>query len=218
MKLKLLFIVVSATFLLSVLGTAVYAQEELPSPYAGLKTPFPSGATSAQESGKISPPEVLPPSESEPSAQLECLSCHPTTLEFHDKLGSGNKACWVCHDSSDMEMLRLVDGTLLSSANSPQLCQQCHQKRYEAWSEGTHGIPAWKGVSVEIDGAQRVGCTSCHDPHQPQVALLGITKPHPLPAPPPPPSPVEPLIILGISLLLVMGVGIVVVVTRGEGP
>ena len=117
-----------------------------------------------------------------------------------------------------MTTLHLAGGeTLFPLSDSPQLCGQCHQKRYEAWDEGEHGVPAWKEGEPGIPGAEKVKCVNCHEPHQPQIALLNITKPHPLPAPSPPPPPVEPLIMLGISLLLIVAVG-VAVAKRGEGP
>ena len=146
-----------------------------------------------------------------------CISCHPRTLKGHDKLGSGSKACWVCHDKTDMGILRLAEGTSLSLSESAQLCGQCHQKRYDAWKEGTHGIPAWKEGVPAIPGADKAKCADCHDPHQPQVALWDITKPHPAPAPSPPPPSANLLIILGISLLLMIGIG-AAVAKRGEGP
>ncbi len=147
-------------------------------------------------------PESKPP--------LDCLSCHPKKLEFHDKLGSGNKACWVCHDSTDMKMLRLANETPLSLSDSPQLCAQCHQKRYDAWKEGTHGIPGTVAT---------VKCTICHNPHQPQIALLDITKSHPIPTSPPPLPPFKAWIMLGIFLLLLPVIALVVVGSRGgEGP
>ena len=142
----------------------------------------------------------------ESNRPLDCISCHTKTLKGHDKLGSGNKACWVCHDNTDMKMLHLADETQLSLTDSPQLCGQCHQKRYDAWKEGTHGIP---GPSTEK-------CTSCHDPHQPQIALLNITEPHPPSAPSPSPPSAELLIMLGISLLLIIAIG-VAVAKQGEG-
>jgi mono/diheme cytochrome c family protein len=63
MKFKFLFIVVSVTFLLWVLASAVLAQEEPPPPYAGLKNPFPWSDASAQEAGKG-------------LYQSSCLGCH----------------------------------------------------------------------------------------------------------------------------------------------
>ncbi len=144
----------------------------------------------------------------EESKQLDCISCHQETLEFHDKLGSGNKACWACHDSADMISLRFADGTRLPISDSSQLCGQCHQKRYNAWKEGTHGVPGTVAT---------VKCTDCHDPHQPQMAFLGITKPHPASVPSAPPPPFDLLMIVGISLVFMIGLGIIWA-RQGERP
>lgn len=164
----------------------------------------------------------------EPPA-LKCLRCHPRILMMilgsHDILSSGNEACWVCHDNTyeyiaegagHSPALVLTDGTLLSTLDSPTLCSQCHEKRYKAWKEGTHGISAWKvGVSATAGDEQvwtyfaPLNCPECHDPHQPQIALLDITKPHPPPAlsSSSPPSVVLSAV-LGGSLLLTMALGI----------
>lgn len=107
-----------------------------------------------------------------------------------------------------MSMLRLTDGSPLSLADSPQLCGQCHQERYDAWKQGTHGIPGTVAA---------VKCASCHDPHQPQIALLNITKPPPEVQLSSSPPSVELLRIFGIALLLLIAAGVVVVATRGEG-
>ncbi len=159
-------------------------------------------------------PTVNAAPESNPP--LDCISCHARTLKFHDKLGSGNKACRVCHDSNDMGMLRLADGTPVSLSDSTRVCAQCHQERYDAWKEGTHGIPAWKEGVPAIPGTEKAKCADCHDPHQPQIALLNITEPHPPPAPTSSSSSVPLLVILGISLLVVIGIG-VAVLRKGEG-
>jgi hypothetical protein len=125
------------------------------------------------------------------TATLDCLSCHPKTLQFHDQLGSGNEACWTCHSSTNMFMLRLVNGTAIPLAESPQLCGQCHQVRYTAWNEGTHGIPGTVASGK---------CTDCHNPHAPQMNFVGITKPHPDPTPPPPAVPFDLVMIVAVSL------------------
>ncbi len=83
-----------------------------------------------------------PPSESD--IPLDCLSHHVQVLKGHDKLGEGNEACWSCHLSTQMTTLHLAGGETLPLSDFPRLCAQCHQKRYEAWNEGTHGVPAWK--------------------------------------------------------------------------
>jgi len=143
---------------------------------------------------------VPAPSVAVASPQLDCLSCHPRELEAHDKLvlGSENAACYICHNSTDMKTLRLADGTPVPLTAHPQICGQCHQKRYDAWKAGTHGIP---GPSTEK-------CADCHNPHQPHIVLANITKPHP--APQPPPSKYSPvlLILLGLFLLFAVAVGV----------
>ncbi len=153
----------------------------------------------------------------ESDATLDCLSCHTKVLKGHDKLGPGSEACWSCHYPTEMTTLHLASGeTRFPLSDFPRLCAQCHQKRYEAWIRGTHGV-AWQEGQPTIPGTDRVECAYCHEPHQPQIALLDITKPHPLPAPSAPSPPTGPLIMLGISLLLILAVG-VAVLTRGEEP
>ncbi|MFC2038399.1 cytochrome c3 family protein [Chloroflexota bacterium] len=137
--------------------------------------------------------------DSDPEQFSECLTCHQQTLEYHDKLGSGNEACQVCHDPADMSKLKLVTGTQLTLDESSQLCGQCHQKRYSAWQEGTHGFAGTVAAAK---------CVTCHDPHKPQIVLLGITKPHPGPIPDAPEVPVDLLIIGAISIAFLAGLGI----------
>ncbi len=145
---------------------------------------------------------------------LDCLNCHLKTLDGHDKLGTGNEACWVCHFSTTMGVLHLADNTQLPLSDSSQLCAQCHQERYNAWTEDTHGIPVWGGEPA-IPDTTKTTCTDCHEPHQPQIALLGITKPPPLPIASPPSPPVQTLIIVVTSLVVLMGIG-VAVARKGE--
>ena len=150
---------------------------------------------------------------------LECLGCHVRVLKAHDKLGTGSEACWSCHYNREMGVLHLAGGEeRLSLSDYPQLCAQCHQTRYEDWVEGTHGAPAWKEGSIEIHGAQKVGCIGCHDPHQPQIALSGITKPHPVPAPSPSTPAAELLAAFGISLVIAITIGTVVLLKEGKWP
>ena len=63
MKFRLLFVTVCVSFLLWALASAVLAQDEPPSPYAGLKNPFAWSDSSAQETGKG-------------LYQQSCLGCH----------------------------------------------------------------------------------------------------------------------------------------------
>ena len=153
----------------------------------------------------LSPALTVRADDGAASAIEDCLSCHIRTLELHDKLGSGNQACWACHDSGDMGKLHLADGSQLALSESTRLCAQCHQGRYDSWSEGTHGIP---GTVAAVE------CTACHDPHQPQIALLDITKPHPPAQPPPAPPTVALQVMFGTVVLLTIAV-VVAVTQRG---
>lgn len=157
---------------------------------------------------------ALPSVKSSQDAKLDCLSCHVRVLKGHNKLGPGSESCWACHSSTEMTTFHLAGGeTRLAMSESTTLCAQCHQARYQAWSEGTHGVPAWREGEPALFGSEKVNCANCHDPHQPQVPLLNITRPHPSDTPPPPPPPTQLLTILGISILALAGVG--VAVTRG---
>ncbi len=131
---------------------------------------------------------------------LDCLLCHKQTLSYHDKLGEGNAACWTCHVSADpnMSTLHLSDGTPISLQDSPQLCGQCHQSRYSAWLEGTHGIPGTVAV---------IKCTACHNPHQPQV-VIPDPKPQPQPLDSTMKLPRDAAIITGISVVLLLGLAV----------
>lgn len=139
--------------------------------------------------------------DSEPGPILDCLSCHEQTLEYHDALGAENSACWTCHDPADMSKLRLSSGTQLPLWESNELCGQCHQVRYDTWQKGTHGF----------SGTVAAGkCVNCHDPHQPQISLLGITKPPHEPTPVTSGLPSDPVVIAIISMVFLIGLGVIV--------
>lgn len=106
-------------------------------------------------------------------AALDCLSCHDVELKRHDRLGIGNNACYVCHDSREMMSLRLANGTLLSLDDAPFVCQQCHQDRYAAWEEGMHG--KYGPYYAKVEG--RVICSNCHDPHSPPFPEIPTLSP-----------------------------------------
>lgn len=127
-------------------------------------------------------------------AALDCVTCHPRELTYHDQLGTGSQACYSCHDTTQMGEFHVVNGSVIQREDSNQLCGQCHQSRYNSWKEGTHGIAGTVAA---------VGCVACHDPHNPQVTFQNITKP-PLKAPnsvPPPPQDWAIILAISIGLL-----------------
>jgi hypothetical protein len=167
------------------------------SPKAAPPAPVPKDAV-------VTPPKVAPAPDS--NSPLDCLGCHKVALQSHDKLGSGDNACWSCHYSKNMSKLTLAGGnTQLPLSDSTILCGQCHQERYNAWNEGTHGTPELKAISGPASG--KLKCVDCHKPHQPQIILSSLIKPHPAPVPSPPAVPTDILGIAGIALLLCIFVG-----------
>lgn len=154
-----------------------------------------------------------------PDGEIQnCTACHNKVLRGHDQLGEGSEACRSCH-GIEMGTLHLASGeTMLPLSESVRLCSQCHQQRWGDWEDGTHGTPVPQVDKSEDGVAEKAGCISCHDPHQPQVVLTNMTRTHPAPAPPPPPPPSEVLAILGgIVLLLGIAAG-AVIRTRGGRP
>jgi len=152
------------------------------------------------------PPPMSPLGE----GPLPCLSCHVKVLKGHDKLGEGNQACWSCHYSAGMGTLHLSGGEQIALSDYPKLCAQCHQARYQDWVDGTHGVPGFKEGELEVRGSVNTPCIGCHSPHQPQVALLNITKPHPAPVSPAPAPPRDLIMMVGVSLLIVIGGGVII--------
>jgi len=153
------------------------------------------------------------PSRSTGKAPLDCVSCHVQPLIAHDKLGVGSEACWNCHLNTQMKTLHLASGaTQFPLEDSSRLCAQCHQKRYEAWLSGTHGVPAWKEGDAVTRSTEKKTCIDCHNPHRPQIALTNITLPHPDQNPPPAAPPYEIIAMAGISLGAVLIFGLA---TRG---
>lgn len=126
---------------------------------------------------------------------------HSTTLEYHDKLSLQNTSgCFICHDYFQRDRLRLLSGELISFKESPRLCYQCHQNKYDTWLYGDHGksITALdlgtsnRNTSVEELEERRYRCSdfTCHNPHNPRLFKVSLGTDYPLPPPldPPPPA------------------------------
>ncbi|OGO35614.1 MAG: hypothetical protein A2147_04705 [Chloroflexi bacterium RBG_16_57_8] len=146
----------------------------------------------------------------EPNTPLDCLSCHPRNMDYHDKLGAANKSCYACHDKTDMQVLRMLDDTLLPLDEPAPLCGQCHAQRYQSWLDGTHGFPP-ADLADSVSQQSRPQCSACHSQHNPQIVFANITLPRPPPQPAPRQASPELLIMLGTASLLLISIGIVVV-------
>jgi hypothetical protein len=92
--------------------------------------------------------------------ELDCQTCHDRPLDKHDTLGENAFACLSCHGEIHGLGLKLVNGTVYEPDDPVALCAQCHNERYTAWAQGTHGTPENPDAS----------CTECHDPHDPVIS------------------------------------------------
>lgn len=108
-----------------------------------------------------------------------CNNCH--TQELGKMLSdepSGKKAHWdiklnhateealsctTCHNSNDVEHLRLNSGKEVSYNKSQKVCAQCHSTQFNDWVGGAHGkkLGGWAPPRVSNT------CVNCHNPHSP---------------------------------------------------
>jgi hypothetical protein len=107
-----------------------------------------------------------------------------------------------------MKVLHLPDGDTLTLDDSAPLCGQCHSARYQAWLDGTHGVP------VTDPSAPKVQCSACHHQHAPQVVFTNITLPHPSPQPSPNQPSTGLLVLFGTASVLLASLGIVLIKRR----
>ena len=101
--------------------------------------------------------------------ELDCQTCHDRPLDKHDTLGENAFACLSCHGEIHGLGLKLVNGTVYEPDDPVALCAQCHNERYTAWAQGTHGTPEDPDAS----------CTECHDPHDPVISGFSTLPPVP---------------------------------------
>ena len=122
---------------------------------------------------------VLVPPRSTQLATYPCMEqCHkdlkanttPRELTaFHSlkKFEHGDTTFWCnfCHDTTNFDVLRLLDGRTATFDESYRLCGQCHGDKRRDWEAGIHGLQ-----SGHFRGGERVrrACTACHDPHAPR--------------------------------------------------
>ncbi len=130
--------------------------------------------------------EVPPPPFSDEEI-FPCTECHGDMEvnyerreleDMHDEIklnhGPKDRWCFDCHNPTDRDKLRLVNGKLVGFDESYKLCGQCHGTIYRDWKEGIHGRRRgfWNGAK------EYLLCPSCHNPHAPRFKPL-----KPLPPP-----------------------------------
>ncbi len=118
-----------------------------------------------------------------------CSDCHddmdvnPERREledFHEEIqiinhNEAERWCLDCHNPDNRDVLRLVNGKLISFEESYLLCGQCHGTIFRDWKAGVHGrrTGEWNGKKL-----YRL-CVHCHNPHQPRFQPLA-PKPPPI--------------------------------------
>jgi hypothetical protein len=111
--------------------------------------------------------------------QYPCASCHQGTELVNDgEVRDGEAAhqniqpvhpaetgaqCTTCHAYNNVATLTLQQGDTASMDHVYRLCAQCHFSQVDAWAQGAHGkrLVGWRGRRVVM------GCTDCHNPHEP---------------------------------------------------
>lgn len=112
-------------------------------------------------------------------SQYPCASCHAgarltsgadRVADAHPDIPSlhpaeTGAACTSCHASTDVDVLTLQSGEVVTLDHVYRLCAQCHFREAEAWAAGAHGkrLDGWQGRRVVMN------CTDCHDPHEPSL-------------------------------------------------
>jgi len=130
---------------------------------------------------------LVPPPPWSESGYFPCTECHadldlnpePRVLEeMHDDIelnhGPSDRWCLDCHNPDDRDVLRLINGRLITFDESYLLCGQCHGTIFRDWRQGIHGRRQgyWNG------GKSYLLCAHCHDPHAPAFHTIA-----PLPPP-----------------------------------
>lgn len=126
------------------------------------------------------------------TSMLACYSCHEAddppelqldadgrilmeehSFDFELRHGAShrNENCFQCHEQSNLEMLRKVDGTLIPITEGNVLCGGCHGTTYRDWESGLHGRVSgyW---NADLGPQRKEDCTACHNAHSPAFPSL----------------------------------------------
>ena len=143
-----------------------------------------------------------------------------TQISFKDS----SRLCGQCHEKRYKAWLAGTHGVPnwregVSGLSASQNNTVWPVGQYNGGQNATEGLLA-AILKVEpgfLGGAKKI-CTDCHDPHNPQIVLTSVMKPHPISAPPPPSSPSGmQLGVLGAALVIAIGGGAAVALTRKVG-
>lgn len=151
-----------------------------------------AGETGAADDGRIrytttirapSGPPVIELGSADPQGRrgsIACSTCHsvrepnfdnrvPADLDqFHQNMTfvHGTVTCYACHNPTNMDALRLADGTSVEFSSVMNLCAQCHGTQARDYQHGAHG--GMNGYWDLTRGPRtRNHCIDCHDPHSP---------------------------------------------------
>jgi len=112
-------------------------------------------------------------------SQYPCTSCHQGQEIIGDGVDRDREGvhhniqpehpeetgalCTTCHSADAIGRLTLERGGTTSIDHVYRLCAQCHFPEVTSWANGSHGkrLVGWRGRRVVM------GCTDCHNPHQP---------------------------------------------------
>jgi hypothetical protein len=138
------------------------------------------------------PPVISPRAERLPN--YPCMQCHDKIVAQQGEVTvpiksahreikfahfQGITECSLCHDSKNMNDLRLLTGQAVPIDEAFRVCGGCHGIKARDWESGAHGkqVGSWQREGVK----NRYNCTDCHNPHAPAFPQMHAKPPPPVP-------------------------------------